>query len=102
MLSLFRRGQVTQRQLDELAQRLEADLARQSSVIRQLETEQATLHDQVRKWMRRAVAAESRVDGAPQAAAPIVAAPPPGRLWGARARRLARIAQEEATNGIHT
>lgn len=84
--------------------------------MRALETEQATLHDQVRKWMRRAIAAERAAERnqepdpkgpeTPATPAPVVARP----LWGARARRIGRIARPDpveelvnqgATNGVH-
>ena len=66
------------------------------SHMRQLETEQLTLHDQVRKWMRRAIAAERTVERAagkaPAGAAPTQQALPWSQLTGVRARRLANRA----------
>lgn len=44
------------------AARLGDELARVESVVRQIETEVAGMHDQVRRWMRRAVAAERAVE----------------------------------------
>jgi hypothetical protein len=61
---MFGRGQVSQAQFRELTEQLEARLTRQDSVIRQLEAEQLSLHAEVRRWMRRAVAAEHNATGA--------------------------------------
>lgn len=52
---LFGRGEVTPGEVVDRIARLESGL-------RLLETEQTTMHDQVRRWMRRAVAAERRLD----------------------------------------
>jgi len=41
--------------------RLRDELERVQSVVRQIETEVVGMHDQVRRWMRRAVAAERAV-----------------------------------------
>lgn len=69
------------------------------SLMRTLETEQLTLHDQVRKWMRRAVAAERAVgrgQGSPAPAGTAVAPPlvKPASLRGARARMYVRRLEE--------
>ncbi len=92
------------------------------SAMRQLETEQITLHDQCRRWMRRAVAVERAAVSHP---APTSDGIPPGGmepsrgtasprpLWGARARIAARRAarvpetspttsEEEPTDGVHS
>lgn len=106
----FRRSGVTQQQLDDMRARLEARLSDQDSVIRSLEAEQATMHVQVRKWMRRAVAAEAREQIAPAGSVP--AARRSG-LWGARARRrlglpdrpdmeLEIVEPVERANGVHS
>lgn len=71
---------------------VEAEQERLLSVLRQYQTEQVTMHDQVRKWMRRSDAAEARATkrapGEPNDGGEPTATPP--RLWGARARRLMR------------
>ena len=85
---------------------------------RLLESEQIDVHDRVRKWMRRAVAAERNQERATAGIAghpretPATRAP----LWGARARIEARRAarrndgvalqepeeqSEEENNGVH-
>ncbi|HKW42521.1 MAG TPA: hypothetical protein VJN39_14830 [Gemmatimonadales bacterium] len=96
---------------------LEAELSKTQSVVRQLEGEQLLMHDQVRKWMRRAVAAERAVERNQEPAEDGTPAPPArrvrlskGLLWGARARRLARGAPdpvndappEVEANGVHS
>lgn len=78
---------------------LRDELTRTQSFIRQLEQEQVGLHDQVRRWMRRAVAAERaaernqeqrpHVNGHVAAVTPAPASPAAGSrltLRGARAR----------------
>lgn len=110
-MKLFGRGEVTQKQLaDELA-RVDARLSAQDAVIRALEAEQLTLHQQVRKWMRRAVAAEGRAQVTGAAPVAQLATPP---LRGARLRRwMAQqqhavvsttepvVVAEEEPNGLH-
>lgn len=85
----------------ELAQ-LRDEVVRAQSVVRQIEQEAIAMHDQVRRWMRRAVAAERAVlrnqeppvngMATPAAHAPAVVVPPLNRvnLRGARARIAAR------------
>ncbi len=98
---LFGRRQVTDvgEQVRDLLHRVET-LERS---LRELDLEQVTLHDHVRKWMRRAVAAERRLDAAAEPGVPPaqtalpLPAEPPHRLWGPRARRLARA--RELHNG---
>jgi hypothetical protein len=89
-VNLFGRRKVEgQPTVVELATRLGAI----ESALRQLETEQLTLHDQVRKWMRRAVAAE-RVATREAPGTPKPGAPTPPPATGVRARRLAnRLAE---------
>lgn len=86
---------------------LQARVASAESRVRTCEAEQARMHDEVRKWMRRAEAAERRAEqrepnqeqlslerppGNAVTPAPVVV--PPGRkLWGARARIAARRAK---------
>jgi hypothetical protein len=85
--------------------RLRDELVRVESVVRQFETEVSGMHDQVRRWMRRAVAAERAVERnqEPHAngngpvpsvtpASPAPAAAPYSRLAmrGARARMAMR------------
>jgi TolA-binding protein len=70
---------------------LETELRNLQSEFRQLQGEQTLMHDQVRKWMRRAVAAERNQERAGAApAAPPASALPPEAFRGARGRRLAR------------
>lgn len=81
------------RSIDEVEKRV----AKLEHELRILQTEQTVLHDQVRKWMRRAVAAERVVQASEsqdeeQAPAPAPAAPPGAPRWGARGRRAARVA----------
>jgi hypothetical protein len=89
------------RQLATLA--MELDKLRSALVL--LQTEQDTVHTEVRKWMRRAENAERRVRqtaGAETEEVPEVQvnAPSRRRLWGARARIAARRASLAAsTNG---
>lgn len=86
---------------------LEAEVAKVSASMRALELEQATMHEQVMRRMRRAVAAErnqerdaDRDDAQP--VPPVHAAP--RVLTGVRARRLSRLMRgdplaETDTNG---
>ena len=90
---------------------LRAELTRAESVVRQIEAEVIGMHDQVRRWMRRAVAAERAAernqeptgighDGQPEATpAPRTSAAPLSRvtLRGARARIAARRQLEAQT-----
>jgi len=69
---LFGRGEVTSADVVARVRALESGL-------RLLETEQQTMHDQVRKWMRRAVAAERRAEGATPAQSETL----PGAMAGA-------------------
>jgi hypothetical protein len=86
---------------------LQTRVAGLESQMRTLDTEQANLHAEVRKWMRRAVAAERRVEESnqePVAArevVPVTPTPhPQTTMWGARGRIAARKANG-ATNGLH-
>lgn len=115
-LAVFRFGQrqVSTPPVEERLSRLEAELARLQSALRQLETEQVTMHEQVRRWMRRAVAAERAAERnqerpsvvePPEAATPV---PPPRRMWGARERIAARRLRSAPTptngedpDGVH-
>lgn len=82
----------------------DARLARMESRIRQLEGEAESLHGDVRRWMRRAVAAERVTE---REETPAAAAPTP-QLTGVRARRMARLLRSdplrdtEGTNGVHS
>jgi len=83
---MFGKGNVTQAQLADVMARIDTRIAQQDSVIRTLEAEQLSLHQQVHKWMKRAVAAEraaGRNQERPSAAA---ATPAPRTLTPARAR----------------
>ena len=104
-MGLFRRSEVAvasakvdaewgRQRLDHL----EAEVKRLGSELRQYQTEQVTMHDQVRKWMRRAVAAERAVDvergeSIERVGAGDAPARPASRLWGARSRVAARRAE---------
>ena len=83
----------------------ELRIGKLESLLRQLETEQLTLHDQVRKWMRRAVAAERNQERSTLGAAPAPATPPapPSRstrgMWGARARIAMRALGANGAGG---
>ena len=90
---------------------LELEVAKVSSALRQLEAEQLTVHDQVRKWMRRASAGERNQERA-GIAAPVTPAPHPiltgARLRIAMRRQRAALRQaeqpasaEEGTDGVH-
>lgn len=76
--------------------------------IRAVEGEAAALHADVRRWMRRAVAAERAVDS--QDVAQTTPPPATQQLTGVRARRLARQLRgdprlelnEGETNGVHS
>jgi hypothetical protein len=101
----FGSRQVTPQDLRDEVAACRSEISRLASTLRQLEGEQALMHDQVRKWMRRAVAAENRATPAPEpeaVAAPVATQMP---MWGARARRLARLSRpdpaEELANGVH-
>lgn len=93
---------------------LEAEVSKLASVVRQLEGEQALMHDQVRKWMRRAVAAERNQARAAtdDSEEPMTPGTLPARryAWGARGRRLTRAmrpapepepAENGGANGVH-
>lgn len=100
-VGLFGRSKVVRPDEDARLSRLEGEVVKLASALRQLETEQITMHDQVRRWMRRAVAAERAVELAhePHPDAPTTPGPAPRpqmNLWGARARRAARV---EAARG---
>jgi hypothetical protein len=73
-------------QVDDLIKRL----VQVESDMRALALEQLDMHTTVRRWMRRAVAAERRLE------APRVESPARPTLWGARAR-MAAAAGSEAT-----
>lgn len=80
---------------------LHSELTKLQSAVRTLETEQVTLHDQVRKWMRRAVASEARAarssqGSTPPPALPITSIPKPTSLRGARGRIYVRQLEEMA------
>lgn len=103
-MNLFRRRQAEpEPTLLAMIADLQAQVTGCLSQVRALESEQITLHDQVRKWMRRAVAAERAVarnqepDGAP--ALPVAAPPARRRLWGARARMALRPPVPANVNG---
>ena len=89
-MGLFRPREVADPVARSRLSDVEADLARMASAIRQLEVEQATMHDQVRKWMRRAVAAERHVTHEGAGTPPPAVAP----VTGVRARRALRRWQE--------
>lgn len=97
---------------------LENELVKLGSAVRQLQLEQEHMHDQVRRWMRRAVAAERRAESGPaeRAGAPgAVSGGTPvrmtparlramsqGRIWGGHVE-TARTTLEDApgsTNGV--
>lgn len=87
---------------------LERELAKVQSALRQLELEQQSMHDQVRRWMRRAVAAERNQEAREGGGHPSEPPPAPATahrvLTGVRARRLARLMRpdpiaEPDTNG---
>ncbi len=100
-MGLFGKPQVTPNPDAGLLARIvavEEELHRTQSHMRVLEGEQLKLHEQVRAWMRRAVAAERRADEArnqePDRERPAAPAPPaprstPEAPWGARGRMLA-------------
>jgi hypothetical protein len=103
-VNLFGKRQVE----DPEARRQVADLADEirklESVVRQIEGEQILMHDQVRKWMRRAVAAERAAERHQEPhrnGGPVTATPAPSvpllRMRGARARILARRLAEAHT-----
>ncbi len=110
-MALFGRGKVEAPDTAERLSRLEAEVSRLASALRLLEVEQGTVHDQVRKWMRRAVAAERAAernqepDGAEPPAPPVM----PRVITGVRARRMARLARRDpmadangGTDGVHS
>lgn len=83
---------------------LRAELLKVQSAVRTLELEQQAMHDQVRRWMRRAVAAERNQEQARETdPAAVTPASPPVRMTGVRARRLQRLLRadpaHELTNG---
>lgn len=100
-MNLFGTRKVTDAEARAELAELRAELQRQASIVRQIESEQALMHDQVRKWMRRAVAAERRT--APNQELelqPAEATPAPSpRTWGARARIMARRGKRASLNG---
>lgn len=103
-MNLFRPRQVEDAEARQEVARLRGELELVQSAMRQLETEVIGMHDQVRRWMRRAVAAERAVarnqetatNGNGHEPAPETpAAPPPAALSrltlrGARNRIAAR------------
>ncbi len=107
-VKLFGNGHaVSREEFDALA----SQVLKYQSELRTYQTEQVTMHEEVRKWMRRALAAESRMDARQTARvangeSPAVSSP--RNMWGARARRLARIArpdprtEEGADGGVHS
>jgi hypothetical protein len=111
-VNLFGPRQVADHQVRLELQSVRQDVEKLASALRNLELEQQTLHDQVRKWMRRAVAAERNAEQNQEPPAAQPAAPPvPPRLWGARARRLMRgtpvpdvvVSHTEGdSNGVHS
>lgn len=94
-MNWFRRGEVERGRVEALEQRvakLTDELHATQSALRTLELEQSTMHDQVRKWMRRGVA-EARNQERARTAAPSERPQPPS-LWGAAARIASRKARE--------
>jgi chromosome segregation ATPase len=98
---------------EEVAQ-LRSELHKAQSEIRAYQTEQVTMHSQVQKWMRRAVAAERVVDRNqdPTAEATAASGTPgsPQVLWGAAGRMLEDLHNRRARvtgavtgepNGVH-
>lgn len=86
----FSRGQVSREELHSALQHVGGEVEKLASELRTLQVEQENLHAQVRKWMRRAVAAEKRLeDGAP-AALPPVNGHATRNLTSVRLRRLMR------------
>lgn len=87
----FGRRQVVEPGAEARLAHCEAELVRLGSALRLLQTEQIDLHDQARRWMRRAVARERRAGeggagreaAATDSAAP---APPPRETVGPRSR----------------
>lgn len=73
VVNLFGRGQAKD---DERLAALERRAAALESALRTLENEQVRMHDQVHKWMRRAVAAERNQERREVGAAPAPAATP--------------------------
>lgn len=72
---------------------LESEVNKVQSELRQLQLEQENMHDQVRRWMRRAVAAERRLSEsgtAVAASSPAQPAATPARMTPARLRALAQ------------
>lgn len=81
----------------------EAEQQRVVGALRALELEQATMHEEVRKWMRRAVAAERRAGTAPAAEAATDAVQPPptlrARIERRRRKALVRASGPQLFNG---
>lgn len=85
---------------------IRTQLSNTQSELRSLQAEQISLHTQVHKWMRRALAAQtaSERNQEPAPARAALAAqetPAPIRGWGARGRRAARL-QREALADLQT
>jgi hypothetical protein len=78
-------------------------VARCEQALRALELEQLQTHDQVRKWMRRGVAAERNQERAEPATAPVNPATPGRSLTPVARRRLAwRQAEANEAAGADT
>lgn len=95
-MNLFGRRQASvEDRLSALANevaRLASEVGKAQSEVRAYQTEQINMHDQVRKWMRRAIAAERAVERNQDSSAerPAGSTPAPAALpWGARGRRYA-------------
>lgn len=95
MFNLFRHGQsgVSRIEFEEYKRVAETRVQNLESVLRQYQDEQVTMHAQVHKWMRRALAAESR--GRVEKVTVATQEPPVAQepIWGP----LARI----RSNGLH-
>lgn len=115
-MNLFGRRQAPDALTANTLAKLESRVLALESAVRTLEAEQINMHDQVRKWMRRAVAAQKAAEQREAVEIPEIPAATPlrtARPWGARARIAARLSRPapvpdvtledegEGTNGVH-
>jgi len=114
MWKLFGKRKAGDDEIRHVVRQLGERLGEVESELRTYQTEQVAMHDQVRKWMRRAVAAE-RAAAVRESGGASPSQLPRSRaaLFGARARIMARRAEraarpdpveeepEVSTNGVH-
>lgn len=97
-MKLFGFGKDTPKNVEDELARFDGELRKVQSLMRTLEAEQATMHAEVKKWMRRAVAAETRAgrnQGEGEPSTPDTPGPPFGQMTSARSRMFPTTALGE-------